>query len=81
MVAEAVDCVDGGWDCSAGDCGGIRGGMGDAADTADAAAEGGGDAFGAIQQSGGAGPAVAFDEQGRDGDWWRVADSLSGGAD
>ena len=23
MVAEAVDCVDGGWDCGGGDCGGV----------------------------------------------------------
>jgi len=45
--------------------------LGDAAGAADAAAEGGGDACGAVSFSGGAGPAFAVDEQGCDGDgWW-----------
>ena len=39
------------------------------------------DACGAVSFSGGAGPAFAVDEQGRDGDGRWVADSLSGWAD
>ena len=48
MVAKAVGCVDICWISARCDWGGVGGEMGVAADAAHAAAEGGGDAFGAV---------------------------------
>ena len=81
MVAKAVDRVDSDSVCAGrGDwCGACD--VGVAADAADDAEESGGDAFGAVSFSGGVGSAGGVFASGSDRDGWRVADSLSSGAD